>query len=528
MAQRKRRGPPPPGDQRPGIFDNRTRLLALGMVLFAVVLLVWARRPDPATDAKGSATSEEEPSQSGSSGGSSPFAMGVSPAPSAPQPAGSADPPPVIDEIVLEKKEVCAGEENLVTVKSHTTNGTDPFLHTLIDGHQGSSFPVTLWRDDNGAVLGNHSVTVFGRGNVATTVPLPMYEVKDCRPTYIAELVQRVRSNTWSDFEFNARVVGIPRAPTDADRQRGAPPPPVPKPFKAVSWSWDFGDGSSTTTLTPIVEHDYEGRAQTSLYSYYVVGVTIRGAKGEVATGRSTLSLINPAFEALAEKGIVALMISLDPRFPEIGTDGKVTQKVRLWHTSPQAVTIEHAMVTRYYKQAAGQTPPSEVDVASVLGTTIIPSGKDGITTTVVLDPQSEDEVFSKTWDLKGVSADDLPVLGSFSVMLPPAKPGPDAGSTVFDPLLKQKIILAREILGKDVVNDEDLWRLQREGMFADLKVSPAEAAAAASAAIAEAIQKGPPSAQRGPVVQGPAAPTSTNEQRAQPQAPSTPPNTNK
>ena len=67
---------------------------------------------------------------------------------------------------------MCAGEENLVTVKAHTTNGTDPFLHTVIDGHQGASIPVTLWRDDSGAVLGAHSITVFGRNNVATTVPL--------------------------------------------------------------------------------------------------------------------------------------------------------------------------------------------------------------------------------------------------------------------------------------------------------------------------------------------------------------------
>ena len=338
--------------------------------------------------------------------------------------------------------------------------------------------------------------------------------MKDCRPAYLAAIMQRVRSNTWSDFDFNARVIAVPRAPTEADRQRGAPPPPVPKPFKAVSFSWTFGDGDAVTTLTPIVEHDYEGRAQDTLYSYYVVGVTIRGSKGETATGRMTLSLINPAFEALSQKGIVALLISLDPRFPELGPDGKVTQKVRIWHNQPGPVTIEHAMLTKYYRQAAGQTAPAEVPVASVLGTTTIPAGKEGITTTVTLDPQAEEEVFTKTWDLKGVSAEGYPALGSFSVMVSPSKPGPDAGTTVFDPLLKQKIILAREMLGKDVVNDEDLWHLQREGAFANLKVSPAEAAAAASAAIAAAVQAGPPSTQ-GPPTRGAPVPTSTTQQLA-------------
>ena len=178
---------------------------------------------------------------------------------------------------------------------------------------------------------------------------------------------------------------------------------------------------------------------------------------------------------------------------------------------------ITRAVLTKYFRQAAGQTTPQDVDVASVLGSATIPPGKDGLTTTVTLDPASEEEVFSKTWALTGTSAEGYPAVGSFSVMLPPPKPGADAGDTVFDPLLKQKIMLAREMLGKDVVDDEDLWRLDREGAFANLKVSPAEAAAAASAAIAAAVQKGPPggaqptNAQRGPGV----VPASTTQQLA-------------
>ncbi len=512
MAKSKRGAPP--SEPRPGIFDNRTRLVALAMVAFAVVLVLWARQKDAPRSPKAAASGEVEAQEHASPFGPLGGGLSVGSATPAGTPAGPPEPPPVIDDIVLEKKEVCAGEENLVTVKAHTTNGTDPYLHTVIDGHQGSSFPVTLWRDDNGVVLGAHAITVFGRNNVATTVPLPQYEVKDCRPTYIAAIMQRVRSNTWSDFEFNARVVGIPRAPTDADRQRGAPPPPVPKPFKPISFTWTFGDGDTTTTLTPIIEHDYEGRTQDALYSYFIVGVTIRGAKGETASARIALPLINPAFEALSQKGIVSLLISLDPRFPELGPDGRVTQKVRIWHNQPGPVTIEHAMLTKFYRQAAGQTSPAEVDVGGVLGTSVIPPGKEGITTTVVLDPQTEDEVFSKTWDLKGVSAEGFPAVGSFSVMVPPPRPGPDAGSTIFDPLLKQKIILAREMLGKDVVDDEDLWRLEREGAFANLKVTPAEAAAAASAAVAAAVQKGPPSTQQTPS-RGAPAPTSTTQQLA-------------
>jgi hypothetical protein len=518
-AKKNRAKRPELTEERSSIWDNRTRLVALAMVVFAVALVLWSLRKTAAAPLAAGAPDESATTGQGGGGGSPPtmFGMAASPTPSAAPSAGPSDPPPVIDEIVLEKKEVCAGEENLVTIKSHTTNGTDPFLHSVIDGHMGSSWPVTLWKDDDGNVQGQHSITVFGRGNVATTVPLPQYEVMDCRPTYIAAIQQRVRSNTWADFEFNARVVGVPPKPTEADRKRGAPPPAVPKPFKPVAFTWTFGDGDTTTTLTPIVEHDYEGRQQNSLYSYFIVGVGIRGAKGETATGRMTLALINPAFESLAGKGIVTLLIALDPRFPELGSDGRVTQKVRIWHMQPGPVTIEHASLIKYYRQAAGQTSPQEVDVGGLLGTTTIPPGKDGITTTVTLDPRSEEEVFSKTWAINGTSAEGYPAMGSFSVMVPPPKPSADAGDTIFDPLLKQKIMLARQMLGKDVVDDEDLWRLEREGAFSNLKVTPQESAAAASAAIAAAIAKGPPGPQPTNVPRGPAAPTSTAQQTAQP-----------
>jgi hypothetical protein len=506
--------------ERSSLLDNRSRIVALAMVAFALLLLIFALRKNTPTPAVAAAPEESSTGQSGPAiAGQNPF--GTLAASSA-MPAGSSnvppDPPPVIDEILLEKNEVCSGEENLVTVKAHTTNGTDAFLHTVIDGNMGSSYPMTLWRDDDGNVLGKHTITVFGRGNVATTVPLPQYEVKDCRPTYIAGIEHRVRSNTWSDFDFSARVIGIPRATTPADRQRGAPPVPIPKPFKPVAFTWTFGDGETATTLAPITEHDYENRAQDSLYSYFVVGVSIRGAKGETATGRVSLPLINPAFESLAEKGMVTLLISLDPRFPVLGPDGKVTQHVRIWHQQPGPVTIDRAILTKYYRQGAGQTAPQDADVASLLGSTTIPPGREGITTTVVLDPESEEEVFSKMWVLRGTSAEGFPATGTFSVLLPPPNPTADASAPVIDPLLKQKIILARQLLGKDFVTDEDIWQLDREGAFANLKVSPEQAAAAAAAAKAAAANTPPPPpSPPAAVPRGPPVPVNTSQQAAQP-----------
>jgi hypothetical protein len=482
--RRKRRAPQ---EILPGWQPRRLAIVVIALLAALVIVAFLRMRKDPAAAAP--AVAEEAPQRHPVEP-----TLGMVPiAPSALATASAAppDPPPIIDEILVEKPEVCAGEENLITVRAHTRNGSDEFLHYVIDGQMGQSLPVRLWRDQNG-VQGQHSITVFGRGGSMITAPLPQYEVKDCRPKYIVGIQARLMPNTWGEFSLLASMVGVQRAPTDADRQRDAPPmPPGAKPFKAVSYTWNFGDGETATTLAPDVEHSYEGRAQQTLYSYFVVSVEVRGAKGERESGRMALALMNPSFETLKEKGVVTLMVSLEPRFPQLDADGRVTQHVRIWHGQPGPVTIDHVAMVKYFVGASGETAPNEVDAPGVLGATTIPPGKDGITTTVTLDTAAEPDTFSVTYLLRGTSAEGYPAAGSFSVMQPPPRPTADSGAAmVADPVLTQKILLARQLLGRDTVTDEDLWRLEHEGKFADLKVAPRDLAAARAAA----MRAGPPS----------------------------------
>ncbi len=378
-------------------------------------------------------------------------------APSAPEP------PPIIDEVTVEKPEVCSGEENLVTVRAHTQNGTDEFLHYVVDGAMGSSVPLRLLLGEDGRVEGQHVISVFGKTNVPVTVPVPEYKVKECQPERVVAIESRVQPNTWGDFDFFAKVVALP-APAQGIRSDGSR-----APFTPVSYAWTFGDGDAATTSGPVVSHDYERRPQDSLYSYFAVRVDVRDARGEVLTGRTTLPLINQAFEAFARKGIVQLLIALDPRFPNLGPDGRVVQNVRLWHARSEPVTVDAVAVTRYFEGASGETQPQPVDVGRLLGTTTVPPGRDGVTTSVVLDTIADPGVFSMTYRLSGHSQDGHPVMGSFSVMRPPPRPTADNSHAIVDPTLKAKIVAAREILGKDTVNDEDLWQLERQGRFANI-----------------------------------------------------------
>jgi hypothetical protein len=441
--------------------SRRTRIilaLALAVVLAA---LLWPsrvrRRPTVAAAEPAAPTRESARTMtSGPAASLVPATTAIA----APRPSEA---PPIIDEVTVEKPEVCSGEDNLITVRAHTLNGTDEFLHYVVDGAMGSSVPLRLLLGDEGRVEGQHTITVFGRTNAAVTVPVPEYKVNACQPERIVVVEPRVAANTWSDFDFVAKVVALP-APAPGIRGEGSH-----RAFTPVSYSWSFGDGDAATTSGPAVSHDYERRAQDSLYSYFPVRVDVRDASGAVLTGRTTLPLINQAFEAFAQKGIVQLLVALDPRFPELGSDGRVVQSVRLWHTRAEPVTIDAVALTRYFEGAAGETPPQAVAVAALLGGTTVPPGKDGITTSVALDTITEPGVFSMTYRLSGHSRDGHPVMGSFSVMRPPPRPTADNSQPVVDPVLKAKIVAARQMLGKDTVNDEELWQLERQGRFADI-----------------------------------------------------------
>ena len=61
--------------------------------------------------------------------------------------------------------------------------------------------------------------------------------------------------------------------------------------------------------------------------------------------------------------------------------------------------------------------------------------------------------------------------------MRPPPPPSREHGAPVADPVLKAKILRAREELGQPNVTDEDIWRLERNGALGDLKADPTTAA---------------------------------------------------
>lgn len=363
---------------------------------------------------------------------------------------------PIIDEIVVEKPAPCVGEETLVTVRAHTPDANDAELHYLIGTGTGQSVPLRAWLDERGQPP-EFQVTVFGKGNTATSAPVPPLRVQPCQVGMFAVIAHRALPNRWGSFAFRAEL---------RQQQSGGPAKSVA--LSARRYHWTFGDGSEEQTDTPEVTHSYEERPQQTLYSQFLVRVEVVTRDGRTLVARDALQLVNPAYESWTRKGIVSLMVALDPPFPVLSAAGRVEQGVRLRHYRPEPVTIESVQAVRYYADGAGQSPAQSVDVPSLLGTDRIPAGR-GLDLHVTLDPQAEPDVLSVTYYLKGKSADGHPVVGSFSVMRPPPAPNADNSTRVTNPRLVAKIRRAREQLGKSVVSDADLARLESQGAFNDL-----------------------------------------------------------
>jgi hypothetical protein len=131
-------------------------------------------------------------------------------------------------------------------------------------------------------------------------------------------------------------------------------------------------------------------------------------------------------------------------------------------------VQIDSARRVSYYADATRAPLSEDVDVAALLDTTEIAPDR-GLEIDATLDTRADPEVISCNYYLEGRSAEGLPVLSTFSVMRPPPTPTRGNSRVVTDPVLSAQIQRARELLGRDVVSDEDLLALRRQGKLDDL-----------------------------------------------------------
>ena len=427
---------------------RRRWLAAMALAVLVAGLWWWHRAPTPSRPLAASAPPVATPPE--------PRAEAPSSSPLTPRrpPAEEGPPaePPVIDAIDVEKAAICEGEQTLVTVSAHTPgHRDDAYLHYAIAGEPGRAVAIRGRRDDPAeGEPPPRLVRVFGRNNAVTEAPLPEIRVEDCRVARRVHVIARLLPNREHDFELHAQIVDV----TAKRRMR---------PVRAL---WSFGDGTTAESASPVIEHSYADRRQDALYSQFLIQVEVIGDDGERAVGRTSLQLLNAAFEHLAYRGVVRLSTALTPRFPVLDAAGVVSQRVRVWHHHGAPVALT-AVLRRVQLRDGSARDAERLDPAALLGTSTLTGA--GVEVALRLDTRAEPEATAVEYVLEGFSADGWPATGAFTLMRPPDAPTRENSQPVTDPLLRARIVRARERLGKAFVTDEDLWRLEKEGAFDDL-----------------------------------------------------------
>ena len=370
----------------------------------------------------------------------------------APQARASSRPvaPPVFDRVRVEKDEVCEGEENLVTVHAHTTDGNDDFLHYTVAGEAGAQVPLRAYVGRDGKPMSQYALA-FSKDNVATRIELPPYRVKNCRPSRILVVTMRMLPNSVSEREFTAAVQALDGIP-----------------FTPAWYEWDFGDGSLEATADPFATHDYSGLAQKTAFTDLLVKVKALDGGGQSVEGRFPLHIRNVAFDT-RRRGMATLFTQPTPRFPEIGTDGIVRQKFRIWHAEDVPVQITGATMSRLFLPEAPGSAPAPPDVAAIDHTSLLrhadlPPG-------VVREESLEfdfaavpNTVYAVTVELQGTTSAGTPARGQLTILRPQPRPTRENSVPIQDPAMILKIRRAMAILKQDTVSQEDLSRLEREG----------------------------------------------------------------
>src|ERR1700682_2376439 len=208
--------------------------------------------------------------------------------PTAPAAARTAA-PPVFESVQVEKDEVCEGEENLVSVRAHTTDGNDAYLHYTVAGEAGAQVPVRSYIGRDGKAPLQYAVA-FSKDNVATRIELPSYTVKNCRPARMLVVTMRMLPNSVAEREFTATVQALDGVP-----------------FTPSWYEWEFGDGSFEATADPVATHDYSGLAQKTAFTDLLVRVKALDGGGQSVEGRVALHIRHVAFDT-RRRGMATLV----------------------------------------------------------------------------------------------------------------------------------------------------------------------------------------------------------------------------
>lgn len=294
---------------------------------------------------------------------------------------------PTIHAIKLDKDSVCRGELNFANVYASGPDGGDAHLRIALTGDAGAG-PRIPFRVFEPETL--PKVVVEGRGGARVEAPLPALQIRDCEEPRIAQVDAHVVGASTDEWKFTTRLT------------RGE--------FSAASYEWDFGDGSRETTREPWATHSYRYRSQDKRYSSFLVSVTVRDSNGGLLTTSKAVGLVNLAFGMLQRHGQVGVFArNLEQ------PDG---ERVELYHAHHSPVRLDRVAVSLHANGSSSGRQLGAFSALEVLGVEHLVPGepKEAAPKLAALLPAERPAHL--LFELAGASADGLPVVGTFSLVI--------------------------------------------------------------------------------------------------------------
>ncbi len=348
---------------------------------------------------------------------------------------------PFIRNVILEKNTVCVGEDFLVTIESNDPEGRDADLISSIGPSMGN--PVIM----RFTIPGKHKIIATVRDFKRIDTKVEEIEVVECSSKPAVYLEARLHPFRMEEGEFEVMKL---------QNLKGN-----------CTYEWDFGDGKSTTTTRGYTTHNYGLRDQKRFNTSYMVKVTVTDEKQVSVTARASLDFPNIQWIS-GHMGSMSVPVIfnrfLDSKNNEFRTD------ISMKNIHSQDLTFNDADITLTLCNSPGVTQNLTVNASSFMPKTNLSGGE-----VIRGDISFKESVVPKSACavaviIHGKLSDGKPVSLEMNFTIPADSMALNSKNSVEveDHGLDRKIQMAKRILGRDYVTQDDLYTLEKEGKFND------------------------------------------------------------
>lgn len=454
-----------PRPAAPAASRRRSTLLAaLVGVAFIVGLLLWMRQgetapPRPAPVAVRSDVAPSEPARPLAWEPKEPRPIDVEPLDEV---EGLV---PLIDEILVDRKEMCTNETALVSVKLRA-DAPAP-VRVFVEGTSGNPVPVTYPAPGHKMLL----VRVQAGLGDATDARRIALDVRDCggRFQHVSVQAERKQGTGTSDVlrfvarPFFARPECTREGGAEAWRRCNA----APEPGETLEFRWDFADGSTQTTSSGYVEHDYSDRRQDEVESRLLVKVEVVSSESGALTGMVAVTLDNPSVENKLRNRVITPRAHAEC---EPWHEGRALRcDVTFRNPDSRTLSLQDVEATQSGCGDADPLPSSRGAARRLLSTAVVPPGVSHATLEL---PASE--IGAKTCSIafraKGIAPDGFGVETIFGAVIhnpPTERLGPREAAA--DPEVAKRygrVLKAMRALGREggTITEEEIRELELQG----------------------------------------------------------------